>query len=142
MIPQRRKSVFSGMNPLASGKGTEFMGEKKENPNTVKVPFDAGIHILTPSPSSSEEFEKLSEFRNMLMNHSGNFYHKNLKACTDTQLVRFLVARKYNVNLAFDLFMVACDWRATRKPDEIEATDGWGDRMGLEAATGAKYCQQ
>lgn len=52
------------------------------------------------------------------------------------QLARFLIARKYDVKQAYDLLMTALEWRSTRRPDQVEQTDGWAERMGIESATG------
>lgn len=100
-------------------------------------PFDTAVHHITPYPTSPEQLAKLLEFRSILQNSGSELYLKNLKWCTDIQLVRFLIARKYVLKDSYELIMVAFEWRSTRKPHEVEQNDGWAEKMGREAETGS-----
>ena len=100
-------------------------------------PFDTAVHHITPYPTSPEQLAKLLEFRSILQNSGSELYLKNLKWCTDIQLVRFLIARKYVLKDSYELIMIAFEWRSTIKPHEVEKNDGWADRMGREAETGS-----
>ena len=99
-------------------------------------PFDPTIHHLTPYPTDAENLAKLLEFRSILQNSGNDLYTQNIKWCTDVQLVRFLIARKYVIKDAHDLIMIAFEWRILRRPDEVEQTDGWSEQMSIESETG------
>lgn len=86
-----------------------------------------------------DEINKLHEFRDLLMNTEGELYERNLRFCSDMQLVRFLVARKYDLKQAHDLFKTAFDWREVRKPELLEACPGWYEAMEIESQTGWCY---
>jgi hypothetical protein len=103
---------------------------------TIESPFDSATHHLTPFPTDPQEVAKLHELRSVLQNSGCESYQQNLRWCNDLQLVRFLIARKYDVKQSYDLLMTALEWRSTRRPDQVEQTDGWAERMGIESATG------
>lgn len=103
---------------------------------TIVSPYDSATHHLTPYPTDPQEVAKLHELRSILQNSGCESYQQNLLWCNDLQLARFLIARKYDVKNAYDLLMIALEWRSTRRPDEVEQTDGWAERMGVESATG------
>lgn len=95
------------------------------------------IHVLSPIPApDSIEGKKLIELRELLEQDDDVAASLEKDRLTDRQLVRFLIARNYNVDKAYDLFLVAFTWRQLRKPNELEKVDGWGNRMGHEAETG------
>ena len=104
----------------------------------LESPFDFSVHHMTALPSNPKELEKLMEFRKQLESSTCQSYQQNLKWCNDLQLVRFLIARKYDVKQSYDLLMSALKWRSERRPDEVEHCAGWSERFGKEAETG-KY---
>lgn len=101
-------------------------------------PFDTTIHHMTAYPSDPKEIEKLLELRKLLESSSCPSYQENLKWCNELQLVRFLIARKYDVKQAYDLLMSALKWRCERRPDEVEQYVGWSERFSKEAETGER----
>ena len=106
---------------------------------TEGPPFPTDVHLKTAAPSSVEERSALVDLRDALEQGKNEHYAYNRTWCTDTQLVRFLVARNYDVEKAKNLTLSACEWRAKRKPGEMEAQPGWEDEMKTEAATGKIY---
>ena len=106
------------------------------NENLSESPFDKAIHHMTAYPTDPKEIEKISELRTLLEKSTCGSYQENLRWCNELQLVRFLIARKYDVKQAYDLLMTALKWRSERKPDEVEQCIGWADRFSKEAETG------
>jgi hypothetical protein len=97
---------------------------------------DKAIHVLSPIPDSdSIEGGKVDELRQLLIQNE-IVPEGSERGPSHPQLVRYLIARNYDVKKAYDLYMVAFNWRELRKPDELEMVDGWGDRMGHESETG------
>ena len=103
-------------------------------------PFPPEIHLKTPSPANAEQRAALLELRDLLEKSHNASYNYARSWCTDAQLVRFLVARNYHIPRAFVLTLSACEWRATRKPSEIERQPGWEDMIRHECETGKIYC--
>jgi len=101
---------------------------------------DKSIHVLsTIPPPDSLNGEKIKELRQLLIQNE--IIEEKSEGLPDKQLVRYLIARNYDVKKSYDLFMVAFNWRQLRKPDELEMIDGWGNRMGRESETGKSYVQ-
>ena len=118
----------------------ETTDNQRERELIDSSPFDNDIHHLTPYPTNPDHLAKLLEFRSILQNSGSDLYMQNLKWCTDLQLVRFLIARKYVIKDAYDLMVTAFTWRSSRPTNDVEQTDGWADKMGNEASTGEYYC--
>jgi hypothetical protein len=98
---------------------------------------DKTIHVLsTIPPPDSLDGEKIKELRQLLIQNE----IIEAQGLPEDQLVRYLIARNYDVKKSYDLFMVAFNWRQLRKPDELEMIDGWGNRMGHESETGTCLC--
>ena len=114
----------------------ETTDNQRERELIDSSPFDNDIHHLTPYPTNPDHLAKLLEFRSILQNSGSDLYMQNLKWCTDLQLVRFLIARKYVIKDAYDLMVTAFTWRSSRPTNDVEQTDGWADKMGNEASTG------
>jgi hypothetical protein len=106
---------------------------------TTSPPFPVDVHLKTAVPTSVEERTALVDLRDALEQGKSEHYVYNRAWCTDAQLVRFLVARNYKVDKALALTLSACEWRAKRKPGEIETHAGWEEEMKTEAATGKIY---
>lgn len=105
----------------------------------IQSTFDHAIHHLTPYPTDPKDIKTLQEFRDVLQNSGSDLYLENVKWCTDLQLVRFLVARKYNIQQAHEMIMIALEWRSLRQPDQVEQSDGWAERIETEIITGKIY---
>ena len=74
-------------------------------------PFPADIHIKTPPPTTTEHKQALQSLRTLLeTSKSENNYNYSKSFCTDAALIRFLVARNYNVEKAYLLTLVALEW--------------------------------
>jgi hypothetical protein len=110
-----------------------------DNVNSPDFPFDRDIHFKTPSPND-EQKKILKDFREKLESEGGDAYYSYKNWCSDGQLVRFLVARHYNLHAAYDLIMSALKWRSDRRPNEIEWKEGWDENISLECETG-KICK-
>ena len=106
------------------------------NKRQSESPFDTAIHHMTAYPTDPKEIEKLHELRKLLESSSCGSYQHSLKWCNDLQLVRFLIARKYDIKLSYDLLLTALKWRCERRPDEVEQCVGWAERFSREAETG------
>jgi hypothetical protein len=107
--------------------------------NRMQSTFDHAIHHLTPYPTNPKDIKTLQEFRDILQNSGSDLYLENVKWCTDLQLVRFLVARKYDIQKAHEMIMIALEWRSSRRPDQVEQSDGWALRIETEIITGKIY---
>lgn len=100
--------------------------------------FDKDIHILTPFPSEEQE-EIFEEMKKRV--HALPIYQNHVSWAHDRQLVRFLVARNYNLDASMKLITEALEWREKRKPHEILANhDEWNDKLSKECETGKIYC--
>jgi hypothetical protein len=110
-----------------------------EEMQTPLFPFDEAIHYNTKIPND-EEKHALTDLRFKLKNDSGELYHRHQIFCSDSQLMRFLIARRFNVDEAFKAMMAAFLWRSSRNPDEIEFAAGWDEKISHEAETG-KICK-
>ena len=73
-------------------------------------PFPFDIHIKTPPPTTTEHKQALQSLRNLLDKNENYDYSRSF--CTDAALMRFLVARNYNVEKAFLLTCIALEWYA------------------------------
>lgn len=111
------------------------------NERLSESPFDTTIHHMTAYPSDPKEIEKVLELRKLLESSNCQSYQQNLKWCNELQLVRFLIARKYDVKQAYDLLMSALKWRCERRPDEVEQCVGWSERFSKESETG-EQCER
>ena len=100
--------------------------------------FDIAIHYKTPEPDAAQ-LKRIEELRTILKNAGAEVFIQNSSWCTDDQLNRFLVAKNNSIRDAYDLAIAALEWRNKRKPDDIEKTDGWADRMSKEMETGKIY---
>ena len=99
-------------------------------------PFPIDIHICTPAPKNDQEKDALRQLREQLETSNNAAYLYAKSWCTDAQLVRFLVARQYDVEKALALTLAACEWREHRKPSEIELQPNWEKTLSKEAETG------
>ena len=107
---------------------------------TDEPPFPKDVHICTPPPSNEEEKGALTQLREQLETSNNPAYLYAKSWCSDAQLVRFLVARQWDVEKAFALTLSACEWRQNRKPSEIESQPNWQETLSKEAETGKIYC--
>lgn len=102
-------------------------------------PFPHDVHVKTLEPSTVEQRSALKALRSQLELSKNEYYYYAKTWCDDEQLIRFLVARNYNVEKAFTLTLAASEWRFKRKPSEIEQQAGWEAMISKEAETGKIY---
>lgn len=109
-------------------------------------PFDLDIHYLSPQPKSDKHKEILEQFREHLRNNFSDLFHEFQEWLTDYQLIRFLIARNYDIKKSCDMITGAMRWRQSRKPHLVEQLDGvgstnehWTVKFAKESATGKIY---
>lgn len=100
-----------------------------------EYPFDASIHLLTPLPIDSEK-EQIAELRAKLVEEQNDLLLEHQDWANDTQLLRFLIARNFNLKASFELITEALKWRSLRQPARVEQTVNWEERMSKESETG------
>lgn len=112
----------------------------------MERPFDAGIHIKSPYPDTDDRIKILKSFRQNLSE-----YHPDLCAefalwLTEEQLIRFLIARNYDLAKSVSLIVEAMNWRRMRKPHLLESMKGvgstdehWSVKFSKECETGKIY---
>lgn len=100
-------------------------------------PFDAKVHLCA-AEINAEERVSVDSLR-LRLKEIPNFENHSAWA-DDTQLFRFLVARNFDVQKSFDLITTAIKWRELRKPNEIERSAYWPDKISKENETGKIYC--
>ncbi len=111
---------------------SSFTGNQEEVP-----PFDGAIHLKCLEPTPAQTLT-INEFRVALQDFP--LYHKHMDWADDAQLLRFLIARNFNLPASLELIKGAMKWRDHRKPSEIEQSHHWPDRMAKESETGKIYC--
>ena len=141
---QQESSLKLSTRSLSSSKLSMFSlddgdDDDGDSVNSPDLPFERAIHFKTPNPDD-EQKKTLKDFREKLEVEGGDAYNSYKNWCSDGQLVRFLVARHYNLHAAFDLIMSALKWRSDRRPNEIELKEGWDEKMSIECETG-KICK-
>ena len=107
-----------------------------------EYPFDKNIHILTYQPTDEQSL-KILELRKQLENNCDiyNKYFDIKEWCDDYCLLRFLIARSYDINKSYEMINGAIKWRIERKPHHIEVVKDsfWKERMHHENKTGKIY---
>jgi hypothetical protein len=110
---------------------------KEEEKEEEEPSFDRFIHISSPNPTNEQRL-LVEEFRRMLSEDI--LYKKHIEWATDSELLRFLIARHFKINSALELIRGALKWREQRKPNEIEKSLKWPQNMARESETGKIYC--
>ena len=94
----------------------------------------SATHLKTPDP---KDIQLLQELESRVKGHL--LYSNHSEWVTSVQLERFLIARKHNVNEAYNLMSQALEWREKRKPDHFDKTADWEEKLSHEADTGKIY---
>jgi hypothetical protein len=109
-------------------------------------PFDLDIHYLSPLPKNDDQQEILLQFRQDLKNYHLDLYDEFESWLTDQQLIRFLIARNYDLKKSSDMITSAMRWRQDRKPHQVEqmeevgsTNEHWTIKFSKESATGKIY---
>jgi len=89
---------------------------------------------------------KFKQLKQILLEHHSDLSKEFESWLTDQQLVRFLIARNYDVIKTTDLLDEAMKWRKFRKPHQLESMDEigstrehWSIKFKKECATGKIY---
>ena len=111
--------------------------------NTVQTPsFDKSIHILTHEPNNDQKI-LINELKIKLQEESSLYKSSNhlQEWCTDHCILRFLIARNYDISKTFEMLSGAMKWRMDRKPYDIdiEKNDKWEKTIKNEGKTGKIY---
>ena len=116
--------------------------EKEDEQKDECYPFDKNIHILTYAPNNEQSL-KILELRKLLENDCDIYNkHTDIKEwCDDLCLLRFLIARNFDLIKSFEMIHGAIKWRIERKPHHIEVDkdDNWKEKMLNENKTGKIY---
>jgi len=101
-------------------------------------PFPSDVHIMTPFPSSLTDLDTLNDFRKILTEQTpeADGLHDWIN---DYQLVRFLIARNYELSKSVAMIKDALKWRRARRPHEIESKEGWLEMIAKNTETGRLY---
>lgn len=100
-------------------------------------PFDVDISLRCPEPTDEQRL-KIAELRKAI--ETDELYPNHLDWADDQQLLRFLIARNFNVQQSTELIQGALKWREKRQPSKIDQVEGWDVKMGQESETGKIYC--
>lgn len=100
-------------------------------------PFCRSIHLKCDKPTA-EQAVIVNEFRTALKEFP--LYKEHMDWANDEQLLRFLIARNFNLAASADLIKNALKWRDMRKPGEIEQSQKWPEGIEKEGETGKIYC--
>ena len=97
-------------------------------------PHEPSIHQLTPNPNS-DQLVLVEQLKEMIIT-SGH--------CTswvdDVTIMRFLIARNFDVKKSYDLLITALKWRKLRSVDSIlDDRAKWEPHMAAEVETGKIY---
>ena len=96
--------------------------------------FSRTNHICAPKPDENA-LVQMAELRGML---EGSEYYDEEWA-TDEQLHRCLIAKQFNMKIAFNLCIEALKWRQKRTPHLIETKENWQAPFSKECETGKIY---
>jgi hypothetical protein len=106
------------------------------------IPFDKSIHLLTYEPNNDQSI-LINELKIKLQEESTLYKSSNhlQEWCTENCILRFLIARNYDITKSYDMINGAMRWRMDRKPHEIdiEMYENWEKTMRNEGKTGKIY---
>jgi hypothetical protein len=111
---------------------------------SVPAPFDASVHICSPSVDA-DAVAKLRDFlasdpaASKAYKSALEKYPNANKWCSDAQLNRFLIARKFHIKDTASLLLGALEWRAMRQPESIETRKDFSLSFRQQASTGKIY---
>jgi hypothetical protein len=107
---------------------------------SLPLEMDKNIHFKSPSFNEldSKQLLILEELKCLLeQDEIYTMLPENHLFCSNLQLIRFLIARNWNIKPTFDLLIGAIKWRNSRNVDKIEV--GWEEKMSKESETGKIY---
>ena len=99
-------------------------------------PFDPAIHLKCPQPNDTQ-INIIKEFRKKIS--VNQLYHKYVHFCSDAQLLRFLIAKNFDIKKSSTLILDALKWRDSHSIEEIESSLGWKEKFSKEGETGKIY---
>jgi len=106
------------------------------------IPFDKSIHLLTYEPNNEQSI-LINELKIKLQEESSLYKSSShlQEWCTDNCILRFLIARNYDILKSYDMINGAMKWRSERKPHEIdiEKHEKWDKTIRNEGKTGKIY---
>lgn len=123
-------SEFSAADVVVSAKADNDV------PVVPSPPFDPAIHLLSPTPNATQE-AKILEMKEKLSHLE--LYQKYQDWANDQTIQRFLIARNYDIEEAYKLFVIALEWREVRKPSEIDRQPDWEAFLSKESESGKIY---
>jgi hypothetical protein len=104
--------------------------------------FDRNIHLLTYEPND-EQRNSIVELKLKLESECEIYKNSShlQEWCNEKCLLRFLIARNYDISKSYEMITGAMKWRLDRKPQDIivESNADWEKKMYLEAKTGKIY---
>ena len=114
--------------------GTSDVG----NDDEMVPDFDPLIHIKGPEIDEIIS-EKIRRLRKLLAVDRN--YNQQKDWCTDKTLLRFLVARQFDMKSTAEKLTSALEWRSSRIPlnGGFESLPGWQEKMSAESETGKIY---
>lgn len=102
------------------------------------IPFDEAIHLRAPLPTEEEQC-KIVEMQRRIEAHE--LFPNHIEWASDAnQVRRFLIARSYDIDAAYNMMSEALKWRDRRRPADLEKQPDWEEKMGKENETGKVYC--
>eukprot|EP01038_Epipyxis_sp_PR26KG_P012344 gene12344-16555_t len=102
-------------------------------------PFDRNIHLKTTSFENAEKVtQQVLELRELLKEVECAKNHELW--ASDDQLIRFLIARNFDIHAAFKLMKNALQWRELRQPYRTLMSPENDNKMENESKTGKIYC--
>jgi len=101
-----------------------------------KPPFDPNIHLKSIEPTQIHNI-KINEFRKKLSENV--LYHKHIHFCSDEQLMRFLIAKNFDLKKSSSLILDALKWRDLHSIENIETVVDWEQKFSKEGETGKIY---
>lgn len=96
--------------------------------------FSRTNHICAPKPDENA-LVQMAELRGML--EGSEFYDEEW--ATDEQLHRCLIAKQFDMKVAYNLCIEALKWRQKRMPHLIETKEDWQAPFSKECETGKIY---
>lgn len=99
-------------------------------------PFDSAVHLLCVPSSCSKDKTAIETLRAKLCADAADY---DASFCSDHQLMLFLQARDYDIDLAFSMLQETLKWRKFRHPHTLGDEEGWFDFLENETKTGKIY---
>eukprot|EP01035_Chromulina_nebulosa_P023500 gene23500-30467_t len=101
--------------------------------------IDKFTHLSSPLFSETN-IEQVNSVRRLLLEKYSDLYQNYENWLSNEQILRFLIARNYDVDGSVNLLVTALKWRQIRKPDQLQYMVDWDVKMSKESETGKIYC--